>query len=545
MDAMPDTNISVFTAALLLVLSLIYIVWVSRPAKLSRYVPGPPSPSWVAGHIVDIWRNQKQSGDLEFSWFRKYGATIKIKGTFGTDILMTSDPKALQHIIHTSNYRFQKSEEIIVSVLRPSTGNGILSVQGTTHQRHRKVFSPTFAETQVRGFLPLFQRIGKELTSEMIDAMDDRSEQVFNMHRWLGRASLDIIGEAAFGHRFNSLQNENCEMSVILYHLLDNASAMSKPLRVVIWALVTFPTLQGLLQYSPHFFEFHRTILKFQEIAKGIASKIVDDAKTSQSTAMHTVEGKDVLSILVRANQSDDPTRRLDSEEVLSQAATLLSAGQETSASTLAWVFYELSSKPDIQAKIRTEIAEARAHRCDEELTTQDYDGMYTLNAVIKETLRMYPILGKISRQAVVDEIIPLSEPIFTADGGSIDAIPVQKGQLIECAIHGYNRNPAVWGPDADVWRPERWGEQLDKNIPLGLFGNLLTFSGGVRGCIGWRFAVTEMQTVAAELLEKFHFGPSEDLKDVRRWPGFLLTPRLAGRLHEGAQMPLTVAPLE
>lgn len=52
----------------------------------------------------------------------------------------------------------------------------------------------------------------------------------------------------------------------------------------------------------------------------------------------------------------------------------------------------------------------------------------------------MYPILGSISRQAVVDEAIPLSEPIVTADGESILNIPVQKGQLIECAIHGYNR---------------------------------------------------------------------------------------------------------
>lgn len=82
---------------------------------------------------------------------------------------------------------------------------------------------------------------------------------------------------------------------------------------------------------------------------------------------------------------------------------------------------------------------------------------MQTLNAVIKasttmrypsgrcshdlqETLRIYAVFSVLHREADCDEVIPLAEPIMTADGQAIDHIPVQKGQLIECAIHGHNQ---------------------------------------------------------------------------------------------------------
>ncbi|KIY65751.1 cytochrome P450 [Cylindrobasidium torrendii FP15055 ss-10] len=486
-------------------------------------------------HFVDIWADQEQAGDLEFSWFKKHGATLKLKGTFGTDVLMTSDPRALQHILHTSTYRFEKSPEIILTGIALTGTKGILNADGKTHQRLRRLLGPAFSESQLRAAIPLFQRVGKDLANKMMADLG-RLGKVLDMRHYFGKATLEAIGETTFAHKFNAIEDEDCEMGKIMAHFMDDASSMTKSMRVLLWFFEKVPALQTLMAYSPS--DMHLRLLQFQEITKKLAKRIVDEAK-----GQHTIDdgAKDIMSIFVRANQSEDPKRKLTEEEVLSQSASIISAGQETTSSTLTWMFYELSKRQDIQDAVREEILDTRKRLGDSPLTAQDTDGMKMLNA---ETLRFHPILGAVSRQAQFDEVIPLSEPIVTTDGHIIDRIPVKKGQLIECALHGYNRNPAVWGRDAHLWRPERWEKKPDSQIDVGMYSNILSFSGGVRSCIGWRFAVLEMQNFATIMLENFRFEMSEGSKDIRRRPGLFITPRIANRFDEGLQMPLQVTPL-
>ncbi|KAK1224720.1 hypothetical protein PQX77_012352, partial [Marasmius sp. AFHP31] len=75
-----------------------------------------------------------------------------------------------------------------------------------------------------------------------------------------------------------------------------------------------------------------------------------------------------------------------------------------------------------------------------------------------------------------------------------------------------------------------------------GLFGNMLTFSGGPKGCLGWRFAVMEMQAVVTSLLERFEFSISPDLEIEAISPG-LTVPGVKGKGEEGPQLPLRITP--
>ncbi|KIY67815.1 cytochrome P450 [Cylindrobasidium torrendii FP15055 ss-10] len=523
---------SVWLAVAVVPIGFLLFHWASAGyPRLPSYIPGPPSRSWIAGHAVDLWNKQEQAGDLEFAWFKQYGATIKTKGTFGTEILLTSDAKAIHYVLHTSAYRFEKAPEAVISITAVN-GKGVIAVNGKTHQRHRKVLSPAFSEIQLRTFMPVFQSVANTLT-KTIRAAIERDGGIVDVHHWLGRASLDIIGESsAFNYKFNSLEDENCEMANIMSHLMDGASAMTEPLRVGLWLMEKFPLLQGLVDYSPA--DLHRHMVKFKKLARELGKIIVDKAKQSSTDT----SAKDILSILVRANESEDSSKKLSEDEVLNQTATLLSAGQETTSSTLTWVLYELSKCPDAQHALRKEIREVRSRVGDGPLTQQDYDSMEMLNAVIKETLRFHPILGTMLRVASFDDIIPLAEPIITPDGQTISQIPVQKGQLVECAAHGYNRNPAVWGSDAHIWRPERWLTKQEAQVTVGMHANVLSFSGGVRGCSGWRFAMMSMQSITFELIENFYFEPSEA---ICRRPGLLITPHLAARVEEGVKLPLRV----
>ena len=122
-------------------------------------------------------------------------------------------------------------------------------------------------------------------------------------------------------------------------------------------------------------------------------------------------------------------------------------------------LFYVLAKRPDIQEKIREEVREAR-ERCGGEI---DYDTLAALpwvDAVIRETLRVYPPAPMLDRVASQDAVLPLAYPIRSSDGQSeISEIVVKKGTVLFVSIIGANRCKKVWGEDADEWKPERWIE--------------------------------------------------------------------------------------
>ncbi|SJK99825.1 uncharacterized protein ARMOST_03136 [Armillaria ostoyae] len=167
------------------------------------------------------------------------------------------------------------------------------------------------------------------------------------------------------------------------------------------------------------------------------------------------------------------------------------------------------------------------------------------MNAVIKETLRFHSIIPAIMRVAGSDDVIPLLEPVTTSTGAKLTGIPVKKGQLIPLGIGYYNRHPTVWGPTANVWNPDRFLGELDKTTPVGVYANVLSFSAGVRSCIGWRFAVMEMQAAVFKLVESFEFSlPKEDLQ-IKRQPAFIMLPMVRDEMSKGTQMPLHLAPIK
>ncbi|KAK0451234.1 cytochrome P450 [Desarmillaria tabescens] len=176
------------------------------------------------------------------------------------------------------------------------------------------------------------------------------------------------------------------------------------------------------------------------------------------------------------ANASDN--KLLDEDEVLSQLATFTLGGEDTTAATVAWTLYELSRQPDYQARVREELRKGPG----------DYDSTPLLNAAINESLRLHPIVYTFSRYAAQDDAIPLSNPIHTRTGETWNEIPVKKGQMVMISAYTYNRLSSVWGDSPDDWIPERFfAPEAKDRISVGLHANLLKFSDGVHGCIGWK----------------------------------------------------------
>ncbi|KAE9410878.1 cytochrome P450 [Gymnopus androsaceus JB14] len=504
-----------------------------------KFLRGPPRSSLLLGNDYQTI-HQEEVNAIESKWFNEYGTAFRTSSCYGEDALMVADPRALQYVLHTSGYRFPKTKDS-QQITRMISGRGILWAEGEVHNRHRKVLNPAFSAAQLRQFLSLFQRSTARLTNKWKEEGLDGS--VVNVTKWLPKITLDVIGESAFDYKFGALDGHANELGEILKHMFAD-SRLYPQTWIVLYRAFRRSLPSPLSDFLCRFPTKEETrFKKFSDASKKVAKSVFRTAAEETNGQEDSKGSKDVLSVLLRSNLAVDPKKALDEDEVLSQMATIMLAGHETTASTTAWMLFALTKSPKDQQMVYAEIRDVRARvGVDAELTASDYDSMPFFNAVIKEVLRLHPIVPTLARQAGTDDSIPLEFPIITESGEEISQIPVSKGQRIILSIATYNRLTQVWGDDANEWNPERFMLDSKKKTALGVYANLMTFSAGVRACIGWRFAIMELQAILFGLLEKFEFSPPPGgLNDIQRVPAGLMIPMKKNNWQEGVQMPLYI----
>ncbi|KAI0633713.1 PAH-inducible cytochrome P450 monooxygenase PC-PAH 4 [Trametes polyzona] len=541
---------SVLFAAVFLAIALARFV---RRGRSIRHIRGPPGFFSLLGHEY-LMNNQERVGEMELQWFKQYGSTWRIQGAYGTDVLMTGDPKAMQYIYHkrASNFPKKPSQNHMSYLLG---GPSIVSDEGDAHLRHRKNMNPAFSAAHLRSFLPLFQRITAKLVGMWKAELAAAPEADSNVNNWLSRTTLDIVGQAAFEYDYGALdENDQSPISKAYHGILQDAQ-FQQPKAVflfrALWDHLPEPLLR-MFQYLP-VHPFPR-MLNLRRLFSEYGKKILKDKNPEVDTERQT-NSKDILTILVKASKAADAKMRLSDEEIMADMYMLTLAGHETTASTFTFLLYELAQHPEYQRRMRDEIREARARltaRGGVDFTMEDLNNMPVCMNAIKETLRHHPILTYLPRLAAKDDIIPLAHPIVTTTGETITEIPISKGQAIITDFGVYNHLPQVWGDDADQWNPDRF-LRIDngKQTNVGVFANLMTFSAGIRACIGWRFSIIEMQALCTEILETFQLqlpGGKEGLDDpetseIQLVPaGGTRIPILRGRPELGPHLRLRVS---
>lgn len=491
--------------------------WYFVRTKAIRHLHGPPRSSILLGHEFEL-RAQPTAGGLETIWQKTYGNTFRIGGCFAQDILMTSDPKAIQHILRDSGYRYPKTKDI-VHVWEMAVGRSVVAAAGSAHQRQRRVLGPAFSSIQLKKYASVFKATGVRLCAKIRELVSEAPREI-NMLKWAGRAALDNIGLASLGYNFAALDGRSSEMADLIrrsFTALSNVS--STPLVVLAPALWRFlpKSVLSILDRVPT--PESKIFRHFNTVARKTARETIKNAPRNGS--------RDLVTLLAIASDKDS----LDEDEILSQLATFTLAAEDTVASAMSWMLYELSRRPGYQSQVREEITRIT-----------DYETMPLLNAAINETLRLHPLMFSFLRYSAENDVIPLSEPIITQAGQRWNEVPVEKGQMVMLSAYTYNRLSSVWGKDPDVWNPERFLQESSR-VSVGLHANLLNFSDGVHGCIGWKYGLIQLQVIIVELLKSFEFLDSG--AEILNGSAFVgLIPIVKGREQEGMQVPVVVKAL-
>ena len=398
---------------------------------------------------------------------RRYGDAFTFRFPAFDPIVLFSHPAAVKAIFTGDADTFRAGEANVV--LAPFVGtDSVLLADGDRHRRKRKLMMPSFHGERMQ----LYGAVMRAITDRVIDRWPLGAP--FPIHAETQRITLDVILRAVFGldegDSYDALRGRMVEgATVVTEHPLLMLKALQRDLGpLTAWRRVT--QLRGQVD-----------AMLFAEFARRRAEA--------------PRERTDVLSLLLAARDEDGAP--MSDQELRDEMVTLLLAGHETTATTLAWVLQYVLAHADVYARVRAELAAYG----DPERVPGSADLPF-LDAVIKETQRLMPIIPMVGRR--------LHAPTTIGD----HALPA--GVVVAPCMYLTHRRPDLW-EDPERFAPERFLGR--RPTPYEFF----PFGGGNRACLGAAFASFEMKIVLARMLGRLELRavPGYRARVVRRGIAF------------------------
>jgi cytochrome P450 len=402
----------------------------------------------------------------------------------GRDALFVMCPALIRQVLVDEADSFEKGA-MTRRVLGPVLGDAILTAEGDRWRAQRRATAPLFRREQLLDFLPV-----------MIAAAERTRD------RWLSypaASEIDVTREMT-----------RTTLDIVLATML-SASGASNPHRIeraiadylesTSWVMAL--TILGAPRWVPY--PGMRKAARARDFLKQFVVDLTNEITYSE------VFRKDLMSLLIRAN--DPQTGRLMSEtDVRENILTFVMAGHETTALALTWTFYLLSLHPQIEERVRSEIATVTGGT---PVRGEHIDSLRYTQQVIQEAMRLYPPAPLIVREA--RRVLQLGTE--TIGPGTFVYVPVY-------AVH---RHEEFWDRP-DLFDPDRFTPEAIKTRDRYVY---LPFGAGPRVCIGMSFALMEATAVLAVVLSSLR---------LRLRPGYIPQPKLRITLRPAGGMPMRLA---
>ena len=367
-----------------------------------------------------------------------------------------NEPNAVRHVLLDNAANYTKSE-LSRRLLEPALGRGLLTSEGETWRRHRRIMAPAFDHRSIIGYAPTITEVTAGLL-ERWDALVDSSE--IDVAAAMMHTTLHIISRAMFS-------SDSDEIVDVVERGVGQYQATVRP---GLLDLLRFPV------WLTRLLSFRGSIGAFDEFDKSV------DRLLSTRGRELNAEPKDLLDRLVAARDTETGGG-MTAKEVRDQVVTIFMAGHETTAQALAWTWYLLSLHPQAEAKLHAELSTVLAGR------TPRYDDLASLRytrMVIEELMRLYPPAHTMAR-----------EPI-AADHILGHRIPV--GALVLIVPWLLHRKPSLW-EQPHCFDPERFSSERVFARPRFAY---IPFGAGQRICIGAAFAMTEAMLILAMIAQRY-----------------------------------------
>jgi cytochrome P450 family 135 len=429
-----------------------------RPAKKSSrsgLPPGPPLPSLVQGLL---WARQAKR--FFCACQDRYGDTFTLRLMHVGTLVLVSDPEHVKQVFMGDPRIFLAGQA--AEVMRPFVGdNSLLVLDKDAHMTQRKLLLPPLHGERMQAY----GRAMEEIAARDINTWPTGIP--YRVRPRMQAITLEVILCTVFGVREGARKTE-------LRDSLRACLDLTSDVRFMLPIVALGPSrASGLRFFRDRIQQFDRLI--YREIAE-------------RRTAGGLEERDDILSLLIGARHEDGSP--MSDREIRDQLLTLLAAGHETTATSLAWAVERLARHPEKLERLREEV----------EAGSDAY-----LTATIQETLRLRPVFATVARR--------LAEPV------EIGGNELPAGVTVTPSPYLVHRNPEIY-PEPDRFYPERFLKN-----PPGTY-TWIPFGGGTRRCIGASFSQFEMAVVLRELVKRRRIRPAKQKSESIFRRGVVETPR-------------------
>ena len=438
----------------------------NAPSLALMDAPGPAGRFWL-GHLRELRRNP-----LTFftSCARDYGPVVRLRAAAWKAHLV-SHPDLVKHVLQDNAHNYSK-RNIDYRLLKPVTGDGLLTSEGAHWHRQRRTIRPAFDRQRVA---PL----GASTTGQASALLERwsrlRDGTRVELTRELARPIITIVGESLFG---SDLTHEADEIDAA-FGILNQ--------RFGTWTAASFlPFL-----WTPGNIRCRRALRTLNRVA----ARIMTERPATESP------GSMLSLLLSRIDSADEP---ISPRHVRDEIVTFLLAGYETTVTALTWTCYLLARHPEIDGKVQREIHRTAGSRT---VTADDLPHLAYTRMVLEESMRLYPPVWVLSRSAVEDDCL----------GG----MRIAAGSLVFLSPYVTHRLPEWW-QNPEEFDPERFAPEQSGARPRFSY---FPFGGGPRQCIGRHFGMIQAQLVLSMMLQRYRFTLPSD-RPVEPMPLVTLRPR-------------------
>lgn len=421
--------------------------------------PGPPSFPVLGGlpWLVDDFLGAM----LRFR--ERYGDVVYVPMP-RAEMFVLSHPEDIQAVLVGEHAHVMK--DLVTRLLGRVVGQGLLTSEGDTWKRQRRIAAPSFQPRHVARYAEAMV----ENTRALAGRLPDRS--VRDVHVDMMRITLEIVVDTMFGAETGRDLDTVRELVDTLLRSYSH--------EVLTWRRLVPPRLRP---------DAHARIDDAIARLDAILYELI--AARRQAGA----DGDSLLDRLLRAQ--DDDGRRMSDQQLRDEVATVFLAGHETTALALSYALHSLAADPWVARQLVREVDEVLGGR---PATVEDVPRLRLVDAVLREAMRLYPPAYAVGRELLDDR--------------TIAGFSMPKGSQLLMAQWVVHRDPR-WYEEPERFLPWRWLDGLAQRLPRFAY---FPFGGGPRICVGNHFAMLEGVLVLATLMQTIEVRP--------RVPAHVLRPR-------------------
>ena len=463
--------------------------------KINDHLPGPPRSSFIFGHLPDIQRYKTATGGTLDEFLLKirleYGPIFVIHLAH-LPIVLLADATYLRHVF-INNYKSLCKGDFMydnIGFVYGERGVGYGLVTNTNEEswrKRRQIMNPAFHRKCLKEYISNFNYVSDLFLTRMDTVVD--GGQPTSMVEEFAKVTLEAISQVSFNINTHAIEDPNSPfLAAVRDYISGTQDNFENPLSPTLLCIFQFRIFQNATKRKQ--IAAARFLRMFASDCIKTRMKDIADEKTVP---------EDLLSILIKDGS-------LSMEDIIDEFLTIMMAGQETTASSLAFALYEIIANSHVEKKLLNELDQVLGKR--DYVEFDDLAKLKYLGQVLEETLRRHPVATQ-------------SPAMVSTENITIGGYIVPKGDSIHSTPLLFDMNPEIW-KDPEVFDPERFSNT--ENIPNFSMTHF-PFSFGPHSCIGQMFAKFESKVVLAKLLQKFQFKLLPGQTD-RKLERLIISPR-------------------